>query len=166
MVVNHDGNIVDGCILGIMMALKDLRLPPVTVVNGEGPNDDDIVKLLSSNNANDCGDEVMKTNDVDVQKREGSSINLEQIPVPLTVTLFQGKLLVDPTLEEENVSDGMITVVVDLNSVTIDERSNTLNGTIMSLSKSGGGATVSGEEIAACAQLAFGRAKELESILK
>lgn len=159
MVVNHDGNVLDGCILGIMMALKDLRLPLVTVVsNNKAHEDDDVVKLLVS----DDDDE-----DVNMKERNGSMLKLEQIAVPLTISLFQGKLLVDPTLEEENVSDGMMTVVVDLNSITVDESSNNaMDGTILSISKSGGGATMSSEEIAACVQLAFGRAKELESILK
>ena len=40
-----------------------------------------------------------------------------------------------------------------------------LLGTILSLTKSGGGAVMSGEEIAACVQLAFGRAMELKPIM-
>ncbi len=170
MVVNHDGNVVDGCILGIMTALKDLRLPLVTVVS-EGTNDDeDVVKILPSHNNDDNDDDNdddrSKRYDINVTEREGSMLTLEEIAVPLTVSLFQGKLLVDPTLEEENVSDGMITIVVDLNSITVDEKTNALDGKILSISKSGGGAKISAEEIAACVQLAFGRAKELESILK
>ena len=74
--------------------------------------------------------------------------------------------MVDPTLQEENVSDGMITIVVDLNSITVEDKSNALDGKILSICKTGGGARISAEEIAACVQLAFGRAKELEGILK
>ena len=76
-------------------------------------------------------------------------------------------MLVDPSLEEESLCDGMITVVVDAMSLNRpkDEHGGVLTGDILNLSKSGGGVLSSMEEIAACAQLAFGRAKELEQIL-
>lgn len=156
MVVNHDGNIVDACILGIMMALKNLRLPLVTTVS---ENNVDVVKLLTPV-------EEKNTSDVDAGEKKGTLLQFQKIAIPLTVALFQGKLLVDPTLEEENVSDGMISVVVDLMSITEEEETKALNGTILSLSKSGGGGMISGEEMAACVQLAFGRAKELRSIME
>jgi exosome complex RNA-binding protein Rrp42 (RNase PH superfamily) len=148
MVINHDGNIVDACILGIMMALKDLRLPAVTIVS---ENSLDVVQILQSED--------------NVENRKGTKLKLSKIACSATIAMFQGKLLVDPTLEEEIVSDGMITVVVDLVSISEDADTKALNGKMISLSKSGGGAIVSGEEIAACVQLAFGRAKELQSIL-
>jgi len=160
MVVNHDGNVVDACILGAMVALKDLRLPLVTVVSDKNSHKD-IVQILPSV-------EHQKQSDVDVDDvvaRSGDALELQKVAIPLTIALFQGKLLVDPTLEEEKVSDGMITVVIDLTSVTQEEGSGTLDGNILSLTKSGGGAMISAEEIAASVQLAFGRAQELKSIM-
>lgn len=157
MVINHDGNVIDACILGIMMALKDLRLPLVSIVSD---NNVDIVKLLSSSDH----DEDNNSCDVNVIGRKGSMLKLNKVAIPLTVAMFQGKLLVDPTLEEEKVSDGMITAVVDLMSIAEDETTKSLDGNILSLTKSGGGALISGEELAACVQLALGRAKELKSI--
>ena len=44
-------------------------------------------------------------------------------------------------------------------------RANILTGNVLNLSKTGGGVLCSVEEIAACAQLAFGRAKELLPII-
>jgi exosome complex RNA-binding protein Rrp42 (RNase PH superfamily) len=173
MVVNHDGNVVDGCILGIMTALKDLRLPMVTIVS---QNKQDVVKLLPPTAASGAVKDgnmdldmdtsaASSSSDVKVSERKGTMLKFDKIAIPLTVALFQGKLLVDPTLEEENVSDGMITVVVDSMSVTQDKKTNALDGTILSLTKSGGGAMISIEETAACVQLAFGRAMELTSIM-
>lgn len=159
MIVNHDGNVVDACILGIMMALKDVRLPLVTIVS---ENNIDVVKLLPPTTNDNHGDAMCDTN----VERQGTLLKLQKVAIPLTVALFQDKLLVDPTIEEEKVSDGMITVVVDLMSVTEDESTKALRGTILSFTKSGGGALISVEEAAACVQLAFGRAKELQSIFK
>ena len=157
MVVNHDGNVIDACIMGIMMALRDLRLPLVSIVS---QNNVDVVKLLPTISSKDNS-----ANDVNIIERKGTSLQLQKVAIPLTIALFQGKLLVDPTLEEEKVADGMITVVVDLHSVSQDESSKELNGTILSFTKTGGGALITGEEAAACVQLALGRAKELKSIL-
>ena len=72
-------------------------------------------------------------------------------------------MLVDPSLEEESLCDGMITVVVD--AMSVNQENGVLTGDILNLSKSGGGVLSSMEEIAACTQLALGRAKELQPIL-
>jgi exosome complex RNA-binding protein Rrp42 (RNase PH superfamily) len=93
----------------------------------------------------------------------GQKMEFRKVCIPLTIGFFQGKMLVDPSLEEESLCDGMITVVVDGMSLNKDE--GILSGVILNLTKSGAGVLSSMEEIAACAQLAFGRAKELEHIL-
>ncbi len=172
MVVNHDGNVVDACILGIMTALEDLRLPHVTTVASELNSKEEVVRILppprstTGNSGTNRGKiDGLPDSDVEVTERRGKSLEFSKMAAPLTVALFDNKLLVDPTLEEETVSDGMITVVVDLMSVVQDEKTKALNGTILSLTKSGGGAMISAEEIAAVVQLAFGRAQELKSIM-
>ena len=191
MVVNHDGNVVDAVILGVVRALVDLKLPSV-VVDGEGVSngsDDN-----GNGNGNDNGDGMVRY--VNVEESEGGDeckegnnnkpigkmLDFKKICVPLTIGFFQGKMLVDPSLEEESLCEGMITVVVDalsLKNVKDDDmdmdvdrddigensRANILTGNVLNLSKTGGGVLCSVEEIAACAQLAFGRAKELLPII-
>ena len=96
-------------------------------------------------------------------KRSSQGLKFEKIVIPLTIGIFQGKLLVDPDAEEERLCDGQITVVIDMKSLT--ENNGVLQGNILNLNKSGGGVFLSAEEIAASVQLALGRAKELTSII-
>lgn len=150
MVVNHDGNVVDAFLLGVVTALLDLRLPRVKMENVDGQ---EVAKIID--------DDFGAVNSDSAQL--GQKMEFRKVCIPLTIGFFQGKMLVDPSLEEESLCDGMITVVVDGMSLNKDE--GILSGVILNLTKSGAGVLSSMEEIAACAQLAFGRAKELEHIL-
>lgn len=82
----------------------------------------------------------------------GSKLLLRSVPVPLTVGLFDGKMLVDPSGVEEEVLGGAVTVVVNSTKQ------------LLSLNKTGS-VLLSPEDIAACVELGFGRAKEMEPIL-
>ena len=180
VLVNHDGNVVDAFLFGVVMALKDLRLPRVMLEKVDG---EEVVRFVDGDDAGDAdagnadaGNDVAHDADADADmgvkdptrtNRTGKKLVFRKMCVPLTIGSFQGKMLVDPSLEEESLCDGMITVVVDAMSLNRpkDEHGGVLTGDILNLSKSGGGVLSSMEEIAACAQLAFGRAKELEQIL-
>jgi len=153
VVLNHEGNIVDACLLGAVSALLDLRLPLVKFGTKNGK---EIVQLLGT----DC-DQSKSTGTMN-DGRKGVQLNLKTIPIPLTVGIFEDKMLVDPTMEEEDVCDGMITVIVDALSLKGDD--DIYDGKILGLSKSGE-AILKPEDIAACAQLAMGRARELRDIL-
>lgn len=77
---------------------------------------------------------------------------LRCIPIPLTIDMFDGKFLVDPSSEEEAVLDGMLTVAM------------ASRGQAVSVNKPGG-AFMSLEDLAACLTFAKGRAKEMENAL-
>lgn len=164
MVVNHDGNVVDGMILGISMALGDLILPPVQVEKKTGK-----VRLLSISPVEDSDSNI--DDDAEPESKgsgKGKKLVFRKMMVPLTVGFFQGKMLVDPSLEEESLCEGMVTVVVDAMSLTTKEQTDVkapiIMGDVLNLSKSGG-VMSSMEEIAACVQLALGRAQELKPLL-
>lgn len=150
--INHDGNIVDAFLLGAVVALMDLELPRVKLEKVEGQ---EVVRLI---------DDTTKILRGEENTVIGKKLKFEKMCIPLTVGLFQEKLLVDPSLEEELLCDGMMTVVVDCMSVK--KLNGVLTGDVLGISKSGGSALISMEEIAACVQLSFGRAKELSTILE
>ena len=167
--------LISNFLFGVVMALKDMRLPRVMLEKVDG---EEVVRFVDGDDAGnaDAGNDVAHDADADADmgvkdptrtNRTGKKLVFRKMCVPLTIGSFQGKMLVDPSLEEESLCDGMITVVVDAMSLNRpkDEHGGVLTGDILNLSKSGGGVLSSMEEIAACAQLAFGRAKELEQIL-
>ena len=167
MVVKHDGIIVDACVLGIMTALRDLRLLALSIGVSRFNAKEEVVRILpqSRHSGNDGNSNSSVLPDVEMTGQHGTPVVFSKMAIPLIVALFDNKLLVDPTLEEEQVSDGMIAIVVDSMSVVQYRETKALTGTILSLTKSGGGAVMSGEEIVACVQLAFGRAMELKPIM-
>jgi RNase PH-related exoribonuclease len=146
--INHDGNIVDAFILGAVTALMDVRLPKVKMDKVHGQ---EVVNLIEEEMAEQMDPMI------------GKKLMFVKSCIPLTVGLFQGKMLVDPTLEEESLCDGMMTVVVD--SMSVKKNNGILTGDVLSISKSGGSVLSSMEEIAACVQLAYGRTIEMNAIL-
>lgn len=85
--LNHDGNIFDACMLAMMAALQDLRLPD-TDVEEDG--------------------EVVVT-----QERNDATMRIKFThppPVPLTFALLEGYIIADPNAAEEALSRGSITL--------------------------------------------------------
>lgn len=154
VVVNHDGNIVDAVLLGCVAALQDLKLPSTKLTTSSDSQEDGMVQIIlpeSDETENCLGD-----------GRGRRQLTLKMIPVPLTIGVFEGKLLVDPTMIEEAVCEGMITVVVD--ALTLgNDNGNTSNTSVLSVQKTGSGISV--EKLALCVQLCFGRAEEMKQIL-
>jgi len=171
VLLNHDGNVADACILGCVAALSDLRLPPVQWGNDVGGDSGACGDSTLSEREDGVGEtaRILET-EVEGEDSGGSRFLLRTMPVPLTVGLFGGKMLVDPTLTEEAVCEGTITVVVDafMSFPPYDEsKSNedvNRGATILGLQKTGT-VMVSTDELAICVRLASGRAKEMKQIL-
>ncbi|KAK5643943.1 hypothetical protein RI129_007788 [Pyrocoelia pectoralis] len=84
--LDHDGCIIDACLLVLLTALKTVRLPGVEY-------DAAIDK---------------KTINEDEQK----SLSIYNTPVSTTYAMFEDKVITDPTAEEEEISSGLLTIVV------------------------------------------------------
>ncbi|WAQ98955.1 EXOS8-like protein [Mya arenaria] len=84
--LNYDGNLTDTCVLALLAALKNTRLPLVTW-NEE--------------------DESLAT-----EEKGNTPVTIKHCPVSSTFAVFDNHvLLVDPTKEEEDLSTGEVTVV-------------------------------------------------------
>lgn len=141
VVLNDAGNLFDAGLLGCVSALIDTRLPRTRINDKAGPGDGGMVQVVAGEDVDNCGSGGSKL-----------KLNLDKIPIPLTVAMFEDKLLVDPDDEEEGVLDGTLTVVVNMvgGIVSMDKRGRTI---------------MAPEQLAACAHMAHGRAKELRDIL-
>jgi exosome complex RNA-binding protein Rrp42 (RNase PH superfamily) len=161
-IINHDGNLWDAALLCACAALGDLRLPMVEVDRRSGgvrivSSDDDPVDAIKR------GEGTKMSNNSKFERRKGQSLTLGPLPVPLTVAILpsnkegssQNILLVDPTHLEEDVSSG--------NSVTVV--CNT-NKEIVEFHKKGSSSRLSVDQITAVASMGFGRAQELETLVK
>mmetsp|Transcript_18491 Transcript_18491/g.27490 ORF Transcript_18491/g.27490 Transcript_18491/m.27490 type:complete len:373 (+) Transcript_18491:201-1319(+) len=159
-IINHDGNLWDASLLCACAALGDLRLPVVEVDRRSGG-----VRIVSNDDLdnNDGAINNSKHNTSKFERRKGQSLTLGPLPVPLTIAVLPSNdenssrdiLLVDPTHLEEDVSSG--------NSVTVV--CNTKKE-IVEFHKKGSSSRLSVDQIKAVASMGFGRAQELETLVK
>mmetsp|Transcript_21988 Transcript_21988/g.34503 ORF Transcript_21988/g.34503 Transcript_21988/m.34503 type:complete len:372 (-) Transcript_21988:36-1151(-) len=155
-IINHDGNLWDASLLCACAALGDLRLPVVEVDRRSGG-----VRIVSNQDLDN--NDGTKHNNTKFERRKGQSLTLGPLPVPLTIAVLPSTdesnskdiLLVDPTHLEEDVSSG--------NSVTVV--CNT-NKEIVEFHKKGSSTRLSVDQIKAVAAMGFGRAQELETLVK
>ena len=157
-IINHDGNLWDASLLCACAALGDLRLPVVEVDRRSGG-----VRIVSNDDLDSDGVNKTKQTNAKFERRKGQSLTLGPLPVPLTIAILPSNdekssrdiLLVDPTHLEEDVSSG--------NSVTVV--CNT-NKEIVEFHKKGSSSRLSVDQIKAVASMGFGRAQELDTLVK
>lgn len=136
-VLDADGSLHDACLLAITAALSTLHLPRV-VLNEEG----NVVPAGSSAAAEPAG------------VRTKAALQLTTTLTSTTCALHKGKLLVDPTFEEEKLVEAVAIAVVDE------------HGELVRLSKPGGGAGVNMDLVHQCHEAAKARGAEMRVLLR
>jgi exosome complex component RRP42 len=122
-VLNHDGNLIDASALAAIVALMNTKIFKYELKNGE------------------------------VEKRPGlTPLPLKDIPIPVTFASINGKLVVDPWLDEEEIMDARLTMAFDK------------DGRICAIQKGGVG-TLSPQQIAEAASIAKEKTEELRKIV-
>lgn len=84
--INYDGNLLDTCVLALLAALQNTRLPIVTM-NTE---------------------EVVCTN-----VEESRKLTINRYPTSCTFAYLNDRIICDPTLLEEDLTSGTLTIVTD-----------------------------------------------------
>lgn len=120
--INDAGNLFDASSLAAIAALKDAKYPSF---DGEK---------------------------IDYKAKTGKKLELEKVPIAVTVIKIGGKLIVDPDTEEENVIDARLTV------------SSIENGTLCALQK-GGDFPLAIEDVDRMIDIGIEKAKELRKYL-
>lgn len=123
--VNDEGNLADAIGLAALAALKDAKYPKY--------------------------DE--KKDVVLYDERTKKSLELKQMPIPVTVIKIKDKFLVDPTSDEEKAMEAKLTV------------STVEDGRVCALQK-GGELTLSADDVEKMVQLSIEKGKELRKLLK
>jgi len=125
--ISHDGNLLDAILIALLAALINTKLP-VMKVNEE-------------------------TGEIVASDKDTFTLNIVNKAVSTSLALFnESILLVDPTHEEEDLSNGVITVVMGANQK------------LVSLYKPGGVA-VKDETLRSCIQASINRYEEVNNLL-
>ncbi len=123
-VMNHDGNLIDAGALGAAIALANAKIPAYDP----------------------------ETETIDIKNRK-EKLPVKLKPIAVTIHKIGGKLVLDPTLEEEDVADVRLTVT------TSD------SGNVCALQKSGQG-SFTAEEIEEAIAMSVARGKELRKLVE
>lgn len=132
--LNYGGNILDTALKALVAALSNTTVPKVNVVEQE--NEDPIVK-------------------VDL-KENRKPLQLGAVPISCTVSVFDDKLLLDPTDEEEECSEACVTVVLCKSATTENE--------LCHVHKPGGSA-ISPDKLHQCIALAKKNSKTIQRLI-
>ncbi|CAM9126909.1 unnamed protein product [Discosporangium mesarthrocarpum] len=124
MCLSFDGNLMDACLIAALAALLRLKLPDTSTVD----------------------DEVVVKGDI------WTPLPVKYLPLPLTCGVFDGMIITDPSLLEEQLLTTNVTVV------------QTPSGKVCGVHKPGG-SCVSGEQLHECLELCLQHAKQLQDIL-
>lgn len=120
--INDAGNLFDASAIAAIAALRDTKIP------------------------------VLKDNKVDYKKKGTKSLPLSGLPLECTVHMIGNKMLVDPTYEEEEISEARLTVA------TIDKN--------LCAMQKGGSRELEEEEIEKMIDLSVKKIEELRKLFK
>ncbi|MEK6934368.1 MAG: exosome complex protein Rrp42 [Nanoarchaeota archaeon] len=123
--VNDDGNLADAVGLAALAAIKDAKFPKY--------------------------DE--KTEKIDYEQKTKKGIELNGLPMPVTVVKINDKYVIDPSLDEEKAMKSRLTVT------SIE------NGSVCALQK-GGNEPLTVEDVDMMVELGVKKAKELRKLFK
>ncbi|KAH1019820.1 hypothetical protein HUJ04_009582 [Dendroctonus ponderosae] len=124
--LDYDGSLLDACIVALMACLRSVTLPHIDY---------------------DPALDVKQTN---LQERR--HIAVHSMPLACTLAIFDDKiLLTDPTVEEENLSSGSVTVVI--------------NGDELCSVHKPGGSILSEDQLLDCIGKSQARAKSLQELI-
>ncbi|KAL4230480.1 Exosome complex component RRP43 [Mactra antiquata] len=125
--LNYDGNISDACVLALLAALKNTSLPKVVW-------DEDTETIETDHNTT-------------------TQLNIICEPVSSTFSIFDNEvLLVDPTVEEESLSTGEVTIV------TIDDK--------ICMIRKPGGSPLTPQQLDLCINRSFIRSQEVIRLIQ
>lgn len=107
--LDNDGNLEDSTLLAAVGALMDVMLPNVKLIDDDesNPKGDDVDMA----DASDGTTIEMQSSSVIAEASidRPNSLEFETYPIPVSFAIFEGKALLDPSLDEEAVSESKIT---------------------------------------------------------
>ena len=98
--LNYGGNILDVSVKAMTSALKNVMVPKASVIKQEDDNSDVTVQL-----------------EISPESNFRRPLKLGNVPISHTICLFENKLLLDPTAEEEELCTSVTIVLTTDNEV-------------------------------------------------
>merc|ERR1712150_63757 len=155
--LNLDGNLLDCALKAALAALRDTRIPEVSVKRPE--NAPEKFKLKDENKEDDEDDDNAGVeNIIQVSKTKTNRFKFLCEPLSCTAAVFEDKILLDPTDEEEVLVDSYVTIVLDASA------SSGSSNDIIHCFKPGGSA-MTREQVQQCTLLAKKNVKQINKAI-
>jgi len=179
--LNHDGNLLDTALLALMSALRNVRLPkavfrPIGLESSKMELDDEEDMEEDNEESRDVPGRIELVESA--AKDEGQNIRVLRFPISLTSGVVSAPeegvssktdsdssssssssspflILVDPTLNEEELMQASVSVVIDSKSSNYQ----------LNMIRKAGGVPTTPELLKSCCKTATKRAKELASLV-
>lgn len=107
--VDNDGNLEDSTLLAAVAAMRNVTLPNIRLLDGENLD----ANGYGSKDANitDADDSVQHSDYViaEASADRPNFLEMDGFPLPVSFVQFDGKMLIDPSAEEESVCDSRLT---------------------------------------------------------
>ena len=151
--LDHDGCVLDAAILAANGALRDCVVPVVSVDERGEASVGEAVERDDDDGA-DVDGVNEKRKKTENAKRAACAVTAQSAPLSLTTALYRGRLIVDPTAEEEALATTAVTVCLDG------------DGSVVAVLKPGGDAEATESQIAHCVAAARARYETLRRALR
>ena len=147
--LNYDGSVLDCCVKALVAAMRSLRLFKASLKLPDTELDDEDSEAAQSEAIGGVMTAAELREAVEVDFSQSVPIKINSQPISCTVAIFEDKMLVDPTDEEESMASALVTIVLDGASHEV-----------VHFLKAGGSA-VSRQQIQECTALAKKQAKQI-----
>ena len=115
--LSHDGNLFDAIVIAVISALNNTKLPAFslkndTVIEAGGSRIINFFRILiffplACHSLSTHSFTTHLTGEVD----SSVSVSLSCVPIPVSCALFENKILIDPSLQEDKIVDAHMSVV-------------------------------------------------------
>lgn len=107
--VDNDGNLEDSTLLAAVAAMRNVTLPNVRLVDNESLDANG--HESKSTNMTDVNDAVQQSDSIiaEASADRPNPLEMDGFPLPISFILFDGKVLIDPSAEEESVRESRLT---------------------------------------------------------
>lgn len=105
--LDNDGNLEDAVLLAAVAAIRNVMLPTVRIIDEDVESNDDgsSPAAMAIENPEEHSSSIVAV----ATTERTTSLEIDTFPLPISFVLFDGKVLIDPSAEEENVCDSRIT---------------------------------------------------------
>ncbi|CDF38095.1 unnamed protein product [Chondrus crispus] len=106
--VDNDGNLEDAILLAGVAAMRNVLLPSVRII-GEEVDEGRDAQMVEVKTENEEGEGEAESIIAVATVERTNSLEIDTYPLPISFILFDGKVLIDPSVAEESVCDSRIT---------------------------------------------------------